>query len=87
MRDLAEHINGKALSVPLKQMKAAIEGECKRGPWAAKLYDGEDWHLLIVQLKNESTGRLRIHDTYEGTKYEMDIDEFTRVWTTQFMQR
>jgi hypothetical protein len=87
MRDLAEHINGKALSVPLDQMKAAIEGECKRGPWAAKLYDGEDWHLLMVQLKNESTGRLRIHDTYEGTKYEMDIDEFNRVWTTQYMQR
>jgi hypothetical protein len=85
MLDTANHIGGKALLVSEKEMSKVIEIECKKGPWGAKLWDGEDWHLLLVQSKNEIKGRLRIHDTYEGTKYEMDISEFKEVWTGEFM--
>lgn len=57
-----------------------IETMCKNGPWAANLYDLDGHHNVIVKFKNAITERLRIHDHLEGTKYEMTINEFIRVW-------
>lgn len=80
MKETAHLIGRKFGSIYEHEYDSKILEYCSNGPWGAKFFDG-DWHAVIVAFKNEATGRLRIHDPFEGTKYEMTLQEFKRVWT------
>ncbi len=83
MKGMAIKLGWEYNLVPLGEEKSSIAKMCEKGPWGANLFDGEGTHAVIVQFKNEATGKLRIRDFYESTKYEMTLDEFIRVWNGQ----
>lgn len=59
-----------------------IDGLLDKGPFIAEFHECGDKtsHEVIVDSLSES-GNLKIRDPWEGTKYEMTLDEFYNYWT------
>lgn len=85
MKEIANYIGWKFENVTPGFEMEEIAAKCERGPWGAKLFDGEAHHAVIVQFRSKVTSRLRIHDSFEGTKYEMTIEEFKARWNGDCM--
>lgn len=83
MKETAKHIGWRFDNAAVGDEVTKIASNCEKGPWGAKLWDMDrkaPHHDVMVMFQNVETGRLRIHDFYEGTKYELTIEEFVRVW-------
>ncbi len=86
MLETAECIGWRFANAPIGSEAEVIVANCERGPWAAKLRDPKH-HAVIVKFNNEITGRLLIHDSFEGTKYEMTLQQFIKHWNGEYMTR
>jgi len=84
LRDLGKELgNWKFESCDVGKELEEINSKCESGSWVAKFFDrfgDRSHHVVIVDGKNSLTGRLLIRDPFEGTRYEMNIPEFLRVW-------
>lgn len=69
-----------------------IDYLCQSGPWCAKLLENAGTrlpksHHSVVVDGFSSRNRLQIRDPYEGTRYEMDLGEFEKIWTGAAVHR
>lgn len=64
----------------------------KNGPWGAELQERpwtrfpKNWHMVVVEGPS-AEGNVAILDPYEGTRYEMTIDNFMDAWTGRCVYR